>query len=1000
LIGETVGPYRITAQLGAGGMGVVYEAEDLRLGRQVAVKFLADSRLNDHQARERFEREARAAAVLSHPHICVLHDVGEQDGSPYLVMERLHGASLRERLRAGPLPVAEVLRLGSQVADALEAAHRAGIVHRDIKPANIFLTEGGDAKLLDFGVASLRSMADRAGARSETDTDEALTLPGAVIGTAAYMSPEQVLGYPADARSDLFSLGVVLYELATGATPFPGDSRAAVVDAILNRAPVSPVRLNPQLPVEFERLVRRCLEKDARKRWGSAAELRAAIARCLEEIQGTASVWAILRRWARRPWAWAVAGLVVAALAAGLVAWTRHQEGVRWARKEALPKIRALSAGADFRYANMEAYELAERAEQIIPDDLALQELLREISTKPTFLTEPPGAIVSVKPYLEPNAPWQRLGETPLREVRLPLILLRWKVEKAGFVPIVRAGFVGKLDFRVGAFIPQAFSLKLAPEGSQPADMIRIESAGDIPEFLVDRYEVTNGQFKAFVDAGGYRERRWWKHEFRREGRVLPWDEAMRLFVDRTGLPGPSTWEAGSYSEGKADFPVGGVSWYEAAAFAEFARKSLPTLQHWWGAAGRPIGDRHDPVVLGNFGGAGPVAVGSTNAITEFGVADMAGNVREWCWNASEHGHCLRGGNWNDQTYMFQSVTQAKSLDRSETNGFRCVSYLDGKAPSEKLLAPFRPPAVRDYAKEKPVSEEVFSVFRRLFDYDARDLEARVETRDESNPDWIRERVSFTAAYGDERMIAQMFLPRTGRPPYQVVVYFPGADAIIAGSSDKVMDRMTNRHLIAHLLRAGRAVLYPVYQGTHERNGGRPDYYGRLALSGAPTPEYTEYQRMIVQDARRAIDYLEARPDVAPGKLAFYGFSWGGNRGPVILAVEPRFAAAILASAAFVRWANPPRPEADPFNYAPRVRLPVLMLNGRYDLNQPFESTARPLYELLGTRPPHKLQKVYEGDHVVPRTELIRESLVWLDRYLGPVGATAAPPQNAAASIR
>jgi formylglycine-generating enzyme required for sulfatase activity/dienelactone hydrolase len=985
MIGRTVAHYRITAPLGEGGMGVVYEAEDLRLPRRVALKFLPASHLEDHAARERFEREARAASVLSHPHICVLHDVAEHEGQPFLVMERLQGMSLRDRLQKGPLPVTEILRIGAQVADALDAAHGAGIVHRDVKPANIFLTDRGDAKVLDFGVARLRPVGG-AEAASEVPTLEKLTTPGTAVGTVAYMSPEQVLGRPADARSDLFSLGVVLYEMATGARPFPGESMGAVFDAILHKAPTSPVRLNPKAPPELERIVNRCLEKDAGKRWTSAAELRDALTRCLDDLQHTGSVRAVARRWAHSRWAWAAAALVVAAVATGAVAYARHRAGVRWAREEALPKIRALvETGWD---GNLEAYRLAERAERFIPGDPALQGLLRQVSVTTTFLTEPPGATVWVKPYLESDAPWQRLGETPVRDVRVPLALLRYRVEKAGFVPVLRAGYLTEGDSKTGLVVSLTHSFKLAPEGSQPADMVRVDGTDEVPAFLVDRFEVTNRQFKVFVDAGGYRDRRYWKHEFRRDGRVLSWTEGMQALVDRTGRPGPAAWEAGDFPEGKGDFPVGGVSWYEAAAFAEFAGKSLPTLKHWWAAAGRPRG-AGDLIALSNFRGEGPVAVGSTDAITSFGVVDMAGNVREWCWNPSAQGRCLRGGAWTDQTYMFGSVTQAPAFDRSETNGFRCVLHSKGKTPPDKLFAPYRSDAVRDYTKERPISDEIFAVYRRLFDYDARDLQARVEVRDESRPDWIRERVSFTAAYGDERVVAQMYLPRTGRPPYQVVVYFPGSDATEAESSDKVMDRISFRYLIAHLLSAGRAVLYPVYKGTHERNDGKPEYFSQLHDSGAPTHEYTDYQVKIVKDVRRSLDYLQTRPDVAHDKVAFYGWSWGGLVAPMALAVESRFAAAVLASGGLYA-SERPQPEAEPSNYAPRVRLPVLMLNGRYDLAVPFESASRPLYQLLGTRPPDKVQKVYESDHGIPRTELIRESLAWLDKYLGPVESVAA----------
>jgi formylglycine-generating enzyme required for sulfatase activity/dienelactone hydrolase len=979
MIGRTVAHYRITAPLGEGGMGVIYEAEDLRLPRRVALKFLPPSHLEDHAARERFEREARAASVLSHPHICVLHDVAEHEGQPFIVMERLQGTSLRDRLQKGPLTVAEILRIGSQVADALDAAHAAGIVHRDVKPANIFLTDRGDAKVLDFGVARLRPVGG-ADAASEIPTLEKLTSPGTAVGTVAYMSPEQVLGRPADARSDIFSLGVVLYEMATGARPFSGDSMGVIFDAILHKAPTSPVRLNPKMPPELERIVNRCLEKDPVKRWASAAELRDALRRCLDDLQHTGSVRVVARRLARSRWAWVAAGLVVAALAAGAAAYARHRAGVRWATEEALPRIRTLVEDGPDNY--LAAYRLAEHAERYLPHDPALGELLTQVSRSCTFLTEPAGAVVWTKPYLEPDAPWQRLGETPIPDARLPFAAMRWKAEKAGFAPIVRAGVPGGSAFTTNAIVPQTYSLKLVPEASQPADMVRVEGTDGVPEFLVDRFEVTNRQFKAFVEAGGYRDERYWNQEFRKDGRVLSWAEAMAAFVDRTGRPGPATWEAGDLPEGKGDFPVGGVSWYEAAAFAEFTRKTLPTLEHWWAATGRQRGAR-DLITLSNFGGVGPVAVGTTDAITAFGVADMAGNVREWCWNASVQGRCLRGGAWNDQVYMFNNITQAPAFDRSETNGFRCVRYLEGKAPPDRLFEPHRSDTVRDFTMEKPVSDEVFAVYRRLFDYDARDLNARVEARDETNPDWIRERVSFTAAYGDERVIAQVFLPRSGRPPFQTVVYFPGSSAITAGPSDEVGQRPAFK-LLVHFLKAGRAILYPVYRGTHERSGGKTNYYRALHTSGAPTQEFVDYQVTIVRDVRRSLDYLSSRSDLDRRRVAFQGFSWGGGVAPMVLAVESRFAAAIVVLGGLTPRARP-RPEVDPLNYAPHLKLPVLMLNGRYDLVFPLESSVRPMFERIGTPPGDKVLRVYESDHTIPRAELIRESLAWLDKYLGPV---------------
>jgi dienelactone hydrolase len=989
MIGQTVSHYRITARLGEGGMGVVYEAEDLRLPRHVALKFLPAGQLEDHAARERFEREARAASVLSHPHICVLHDVAEHEGQPFLVMERLHGISLRDRLQGGPLPAEEILRIGTQVADALEAAHQAGIVHRDVKPANVFLTDRGDAKVLDFGVVRLRPGATGTDAPSEVATLEKLTTPGTAVGTVAYMSPEQVLGRLADARSDIFSLGVVLYEMATGARPFPGDSMGAVFDAILHKAPTSPVRLNPRMPVELERIVNRCLEKDPAKRWTSAAELRDALARCQDDLRHAGGVRAVARRWARRPWFWAAAGLVVAALAVGVVAFARHRAGVRWARDEALPEVRRLaSSGFD---GWLRAFRLAERAQRYLPRDPELRQLLDSVSAESEAVTEPPGASVWIKPYEEPAEPWQLLGTTPIRGRRLPAAYLRWRVEKPGFASLSRVEWGARWDISRGIVGPGRHDWRLDPEGSIPPGMVRVDGADGLPDFFVDRYEVTNRAYKSFVEAGGYRDPRYWKHAFVRDGRSLSFPDAMRILVDRTGQPGPPAWETGDYPDGQDNLPVTGVSWYEAAAYAEFAGKTLPTVRHWLVATGyyfewttRLFGRRLIP--MSNFGGKGPVAVGSTEAVSPFGAADMAGNVREWCSNPSEQGRCLRGGAWNDQTYMYTYVTQASPFDRSEKNGFRCAKYVDVRAVPATAFEPYRRDAVRDLYREKPVSDEIFKVYREQFSYDPRDLGARLEGRDETRPDWIRETVSFNAAYGGERVRAQLFLPRKARPPFQVVVYFPGSASQERNRSDLLEERIEFKENLAFIPKAGRALLHPVYKGTYERGSG-PE-----ALPEAGTREGVTWGIQLVQDARRSIDYIQSRQDIDGSRTAYYGFSWGGSMANLVLAVEPRFKAAIIHSGGLISSFRPSA-EVDPINFVTRVRTPTLMLHGRYDLALPLVTEAQPMFDLLGTPAAHKRLYLLDTDHWIPRPDLVRESLAWLDKYLGPVepGAAAGP---------
>jgi len=999
--GRTLLHYRLVERIGRGGMGEVWRGVDTTLDREVAIKILPEAFAADPERLARFEREAKVLASLNHPNIAAVYGLHEDGGVRFLAMELVRGRTLTEEIARGLAPD-RVLELALAAADALAAAHKQRVTHRDVKPDNIMIDDEGRLKVLDFGLAKLSTFVASPDSPTEL-RGPTVTQQGGLLGTVAYMSPEQAQGKSVDPRSDVFSLGIVLYELATGQRPFGGDNAVSILSSILRDTPASVTAWKPGVPPPLDRIIRRCLEKDPAARYADASELRGdlrALQGSLASGSGALAAPAQPTRPARTERSrWVAAGLVAALAIAALGTWL-YQRGARerWIRDEALPqleeiveRIQGLQEGRE----SWDAYTLARKIEEAAPGDPRLEKLWPRFTREIAIMSDPPGAAVSARYYDEPGAAPLPIGTTPLERVRYPLGFTRLRLTLQGQPD------VEDLVWNVG-FAGDDWSYRFPSSGEIPEGMVRVPAgsfAMFIPgldhlaeepmgAFAIDRHEVTNRDYKRFVDAGGYADPKYWRQPFVEEGRELAFAEAIARFTDRTGRTGPATWEVGSFPDGREDYPVSGVSWYEAAAYAEWAGKSLPTIFHWNRVAYPVASSRIVP--MANLGGSGPVPVGSTRSANRFGVDDLAGNVREWIWNASDQGleRFILGGGWNDPDYGFVDAYAQLPFDRSPTNGFRCIRPLEPETNQDALQRTIGRPH-RDFLAEKPVPDEVFALYLRQFAYDRTPLDARIE-EEKPVPSGVRQKITFNAAYGGERMMAYLFLPPAAKPPYQAVIYFPGSGAISTRSSEAL-----ELGRVDFLAKSGRAVLLPILKGTYERGGDLKSDYPE------ETAAYKDYVIAWGKDLGRSIDYLETREDIDAGRIAYYGLSWGGALGATMPAVEKRIKANVLyvAGLCFQRAL----PEADAVNYIGRVTQPTLILNGELDFFFPSETSQRPMFELLGTPAEHKKRLVFPGGHSVPRTEMIRESLEWLDRYLGPVGGAGVPerpgtPEAAAGS--
>ncbi|HJQ68469.1 MAG TPA: SUMF1/EgtB/PvdO family nonheme iron enzyme [Blastocatellia bacterium] len=1016
LAGRKIGHYKVVSQIGRGGMGVVYLAEDKRLGRKVALKILPSYFTRDPQRVRRFEQEARAASALNHPNILMIFDIGQVETVPFIATEFIEGETLRSRLTRGGLGVDEALDLSIQAASALVAAHSAGIAHRDIKPENIMLRPDGYVKVLDFGLAKLTEQRARPSNTTAPTLGQIDTAPGTVVGTANYLAPEQARGLDVDARADLFSLGVVIYEMVAGHPPFRGETTSDVIAAILKEEPPALSQEASNVPAELQQIVSKALRKDKEERYQSAKQMLddLTVLRKEREVEeriksrssgetaqaiphsgesATRLIETKRKRIVSGKNAVAIAAAVIIGAAAVYFYW--RSSNVKWAREQ-LPRIEEMAERGDY----FQAYDLAVKARKYLPDDPTIVRLMPAIADDLSIATEPAGASVYIKRFIPDEAggfPARELiGTTPITHLQIARGAYVVYVEKDGYAATAQtvSGMPPRYGGRI-AFMPPPISIKakLVESDRVPKRMAYVPG-GDyrlvswdrptevrvrLDPYFIDRFEVSNQEYKEFINAGGYLKKQFWKHPFVKDGKPLSWEEATKEFKDRTGLPGPRSWSNQNFPEGKADHPVTDICWYEAAAYAEFRGKRLPTIFQWEKAArdGRvsftgpvmPWGTLTEPTThRANFKTDGTAPVSSFEfGMSPYGAFNMAGNVSEWCLNETMDGHVASGGSWDDLYYSFGYHGRFPSLYSSTKLGFRCAVNAEGAATDQGAWPIVPERAIPRY---EPVSEATYKKLLAYFDYPKADLHAEVVEVKETD-EWRLEKIAFDSTAGD-RAIAYLYLPKNYPAPFQVIHCVPpGGIEARAYTLSQFIERE-----LRPFIKSGRAVLGVAIKGYQERPWPA-DYT-------PPSINRVEFRDVIVTeitDLRRGLDYLMTRPDMDASRINYMSMSPGGFK-LILPAIEPRYRSVFWTGASIEPDARQYIPEANPINFVSRIRAPKLMMHGKYDEVDAFRTESEPLFKLFGEP---KQFMPYDGGHIPDRELFVPTFNQWLDKTLGPV---------------
>jgi formylglycine-generating enzyme required for sulfatase activity len=996
------GRYRVLELLGRGAMGNVYLAEDSRLGRNVALKLPRLDREESPEAVDRFRREARIAATFHHPNLCPVYDFGEVDGTLFLTMPWLSGQALSARLQAGPLPEKKAAQIALAIARAMSVAHQAGVIHRDLKPANILLREDDEPVVMDFGLA-----------RRDLDLDPKLTGSGALVGTLAYMAPEQLhsTGDEVSAASDVYSLGVILYEMLTGRPPFEGTWQE-VWEQIRSGLVLPPSKHVATLSPNLDVICLQAIAQRPQDRFASMDRFANALASYTEQDGSSATHRGVARlfedryraakRLVPRPTrAFSIAAVIAASILV-VVGWFSWQAANRsWAAKQVPVIERLVEAGQ-----TNEAYNLAVRVRNYIPAT-KLTHLMPRIANTLSVTSEPAGAKVYLRRFGSSSTgagqPREFAGTTPLVDHEIARDDYVVSVEKEGYRPFQRTISGATEEGFEDLFPPPRIAVKLIPVADTPAGMVFVpgceyrliasrrptDAQVELDDYWIDRCEVTNRQYQDFVNAGGYRYAKYWAHRFMKDGRTLSFEQAMEEFIDRTGLRSPRNWSGGTYPEGTADHPVTGITWYEAAAYAAFRKKRLPTVFQLENAA-RFKWD-YDPQITpnnpfnvtmpwglwqgteagrANLASRGTVAVGTLDfGMSPFGCYDMAGNVSEWCLNETSEGFIASGGSWNSLPQAWGYHTVYPGFQHSGEVGFRCVlnsAEASGDQGAMWINLDYEVP------RFNPAPEEEVRKLLAHYDYEGQaPLNEHVE-RIEADA-WWRERIAYDGAYG-ERAHAYLYLPKHPEGPHQVIHFVPAGDV-------SLRCRTVPQSIEADyssFVRKGRAVFVVVLRGYLERDRPR----GWEEPDPATIACVDEKARDVI-DLRRGLDYLLTRNELDARRVAYMTQS----RGDIVMAlpaIEPRYNAAIFVGDGMGMSDVPWHQAANPVHFLPLIQVPSLLVHGLYDEGAPWKTAAEPLYNLL-TKAKGKKMVPYDGGHRPDPVDLVPAVNTWLDKTWEPV---------------